>query len=217
MGMSFTNFPEPILRKRIVPVAVIDRVEDAVPLAGAILQGGLDVVEVTFRTPAASDAIREIRKAFSDMLVGAGTLLTADQVHEANLAGAHFGVAPGVNEKVLETAHVVRLPFIPGVMTPSEVEQAISLGYRLLKFFPAEPAGGISMLKAIAGPYQHLGIRFIPRGGVNEENAAAYLAQPIVAAVGGTWFLDRKQIAARDWAGVSERVRAAAERLSSKT
>ncbi|MDZ4198613.1 MAG: bifunctional 4-hydroxy-2-oxoglutarate aldolase/2-dehydro-3-deoxy-phosphogluconate aldolase [Kiritimatiellia bacterium] len=204
-----------ILEKRIVPVAVIDRIEDAVPLARAIRDGGLNVIEVTFRTESAADVVRAIRQDDPSMVVGAGTLLTPDQVIEAHSAGALFGVSPGLNTKVLERAHLLRMPFVPGVMTPTEIERAMELGCRVLKFFPAEAAGGMSMLKALAGPYKHTKVKLIPLGGITGANAAAYLALPMVAAVGGTWFLDRKLIREKNWGEVSRQVRAAVDLAAS--
>jgi 2-dehydro-3-deoxyphosphogluconate aldolase / (4S)-4-hydroxy-2-oxoglutarate aldolase len=200
-----------IAQTRLVPVAVIDDAEDALPLAEALHEGGVDVIEVTFRTAAAPDAIRKIRAAFPDMLVGAGTLLDIFQVEQALDAGAKFGVSPGIRESVVMKALSLEMPFIPGVMTPSDVEKGISLGCQLLKFFPAEAAGGIPMLKALAGPYGHTGVKFIPLGGVNIDNARAYLDLPVVAAIGGSWFLDRKLIANREWEKITDLTREAAE------
>src|SRR5437870_4197877 len=188
--------------KRIVPVAAIDALENAVPLARALLAGGLDVIEITLRTPAALDCIREIRRAVPEMLVGAGTILRVEQVEAAVKAGAQFGVSPGLNDAIVLAAQRAGLPFIPGVMTPSEVERALSLGCRLLKFFPANLAGGVDMLNAWRGPYAHTGVSFIPLGGVNASNAAQYLALPNVAAVGGSWIVDKKLIAAHDWESI---------------
>jgi 2-dehydro-3-deoxyphosphogluconate aldolase / (4S)-4-hydroxy-2-oxoglutarate aldolase len=188
-----------ITQTRLVPVAVIDDVADAVPVAEALHESGVDIIEVTFRTAAAPEAIREIVKAFPDMLVGAGTLLDIYQVEQALQAGAKFGVAPGLNENVILKAIDLEFPFIPGVMTPSDVEKGLSLGCKLLKFFPAEAAGGIKMLKSMAGPYSHTGVKFIPLGGVNAANAVEYLREPIVAAIGGSWFVERKLVQARDW------------------
>jgi 2-dehydro-3-deoxyphosphogluconate aldolase/(4S)-4-hydroxy-2-oxoglutarate aldolase len=200
-----------ITQTRLVPVAVIDDAEDAVPLATALHEAGVDVIEVTFRTSAAAEAIRRIRREFPDMLVGAGTLLDVYQVEQALEAGAKFGVSPGISESVVMKALSLDLPFMPGVMTPSDVEKGLSLGCRLLKFFPAETAGGIPMLKALAGPYGHTGVKFIPLGGVNIDNARSYLDLPMVAAIGGSWFLDRKLIAAGNWAKISQLTREAAE------
>ena len=193
---------ERISKVRVVPVVVIDRAEDAVPLAEALLAGGLNVMEITFRTPAAEQSIRKVRQAFPKMLVGAGTILDTDQLQQAIDAGAQFAVAPGLNEAVIKKSHLLNLPFVPGVMTPSDVEHGLALGCKLQKFFPAEVAGGIKMLKALAGPYAHTGIKFIPLGGVNASNAHEYLALPIVAAIGGSWMVERKLIAEKNWSTI---------------
>ncbi|HUJ09196.1 MAG TPA: bifunctional 4-hydroxy-2-oxoglutarate aldolase/2-dehydro-3-deoxy-phosphogluconate aldolase [Verrucomicrobiae bacterium] len=192
-----------IRKKRIVPVAVIENVDDAVPLAEALLAGGLEVIEITFRTTAAEVAMRNITKALPSMLVGAGTVLDADQLERAKDAGARFAVAPGLNEKVVTASFALGLTFIPGVMTPSDVERGFGLGCKLQKFFPAEIAGGVPMLKALAGPYGHTGVKFIPLGGIGPKNAAEYLALPIVAAVGGSWLCDRKLIAEKNWKAIT--------------
>ena len=193
---------ERISKVRVVPVVVIDRAEDAIPLAEALLAGGLNVVEITFRTPAAEASVRHVREAFPKMLVGAGTILDPDQLQRAIDAGAQFGVAPGLNEVVVKKSHVLQVPFVPGVMTPSDVEHALTLGCKLQKFFPAEVAGGVKMLQALAGPYAHTGLKFIPLGGVNAGNAREYLALPIVAAIGGSWMVDRKLIAEKNWSTI---------------
>jgi 2-dehydro-3-deoxyphosphogluconate aldolase/(4S)-4-hydroxy-2-oxoglutarate aldolase len=191
-----------IFEKRIVPVAVIDKAEDAVPLAEALLAAGIDIIEITFRTPAAEQSIRNVRKTHPDMLVGAGTILDTEQLQRAFDAGARFAVAPGLNEAVVSKSLSLKLPFVPGVMTPSDVERGLALGCKLQKFFPAEVAGGVKMLKALAGPYAHTGVKFIPLGGVNAANAREYLALPIVAAVGGSWMVERKLIADKDWPAI---------------
>jgi len=188
-----------ILDKRVVPVAVIENAADAVPLAQALLRGGLDIIEVTFRTEAAAACIRLIAEACPEMLVGAGTILTPDQVDQAAAAGARFGVAPGLNGKVLLRAKACGLPFVPGVMTPTDIENGLDLGCKLLKFFPAESAGGVKALQAYAGPYAHTGVKFIPLGGVNMTNAPAYLALPLVGAIGGSWITEKKLIKEQRW------------------
>ena len=192
-----------ILSKRVVPVAVIDDAKDAVPLAEALMAGGLEVIEVTFRTAAAETAIRNITKALPDLLVGAGTVLDTDQVKRAKGAGARFAVAPGLNEKVVTASLELGMPFIPGVMTPSEVERALGLGCKLHKFFPAEAVGGVAMLKSLAAPYVHTGVKFIPLGGIGPKNAAEYLALPIVAAIGGSWLCERKLVAEKNWPAIT--------------
>jgi 2-dehydro-3-deoxyphosphogluconate aldolase/(4S)-4-hydroxy-2-oxoglutarate aldolase len=198
-----------IITKRIVPVAVIHRTDDALRIAEALLAGGLDVIEVTLRTPEAETCIRRIRDTFPAMLVGAGTVLEAGQVHRCLEAGAQFGVSPGLNETIVEKAQAAGLPFIPGIMTPSEVERALRLGCKLLKFFPAEAAGGIKMLQSLAGPYLHTGVKFIPLGGIHAGNAGAYAALPVVAAVGGSWLLDSKLIENREWTQITGLVKEA--------
>jgi 2-dehydro-3-deoxyphosphogluconate aldolase/(4S)-4-hydroxy-2-oxoglutarate aldolase len=198
-----------ILAKRIVPVVVLDRVESAEPLAEALLAGGLDIMEITFRTAAAEESIRRIAARFPEILLGAGTLLEADQVRRARDAGAIFGLAPGINPRTIATANEIGLQFSPGVMTPSEVELALSLGCKLLKFFPAEVAGGVTMLKALAGPYGHTGVKFIPTGGVSSENLADYLKLPVVAAIGGSWMVDKQLINDGKWTEITRITREA--------
>ncbi|MCF7674035.1 MAG: bifunctional 4-hydroxy-2-oxoglutarate aldolase/2-dehydro-3-deoxy-phosphogluconate aldolase [Akkermansiaceae bacterium] len=198
-----------IARTRIVPVVVLDREEDAEPLAEALLAGGLDVMEITFRTPAAAAAIRRIAEKFPEIWVGAGTLLEREQVLRARDAGAVFGLAPGLNPPIVEAATACGLQFAPGVMTPGEVEQALALGCRVLKFFPAETAGGVGMLKALAGPYGHTGVRFIPTGGITANNLGDYLKLPIVAAIGGSWMVDKALVAAANWAEITRLTREA--------
>jgi len=184
-------------------VAVVDSVEDAVSLARALAQGGLPLIEITLRTTCALDCIRAIRRSCPEVLVGAGTILEPSQVKAAVEAGAAFGVSPGLNPDVVRAASEQRLPFIPGVMTPSDVETALRLGCRLLKFFPADAAGGVKMLKALAGPYEAAGARFIPLGGISPVNMAEFLALPVVAAVGGSWVCDRKLVREKNWTEIT--------------
>jgi 2-dehydro-3-deoxyphosphogluconate aldolase/(4S)-4-hydroxy-2-oxoglutarate aldolase len=209
MSGTDVNVLERIARRRIVPVVVVEQAELAEPLAETLLKAGLDVIEVTFRTSAAALAIRKIAARFPEMLQGAGTLLDPDQVRKAVDAGARFAVAPGLNERVVEAARAARIESIPGIMTPSEVEKAMSLGCRTLKFFPAEQAGGVATLKALEGPYGHTGVRFIPTGGINAANMRSYLDRPSVVAVGGSWMVEKKLIVARDWRRIEELTRAA--------
>ena len=195
--------PEPIANRvhttGIVAVLVIDREEDGPPLAKALLTGGVDVMELTLRTPAALGALRRIRVEVPEMLAGAGTVLTPGQVVEVKNAGAEFAVSPGVNPRVLRAAREAGLPFAPGIATPTDIEQALEFDCKVLKFFPAEPSGGLAYLKAIAAPYQHLGVQFLPLGGLNEKNMASYLADPIVAAIGGSWLAPRDAIREGRW------------------
>ena len=183
-----------IQQKRLVPVVVIDRAEDAPLLAEALLEAGLNIIEITLRTDAAIESIEVILNDFPEMVVGAGTVLDAGVIQRLVDIGVQFGVSPGLNEAVVAEAGRLGLPFLPGVVTPSEVERALNLDLKLLKFFPAQQAGGPAYLKALAGPYANTGVRFIPLGGVNVNNAADYLALPVVAAVGGSWFVSRELI-----------------------
>ena len=194
---------ESFLKQRLLCITVVDRAEDAVPLAEALLAGGLKVMEITFRTAAAAEAIRLIRRKVPRMAIGAGTLLSPDQVQEAIDVGAQFGVSPGLNEAVLNAAGEHDLPFFPGVLTPTEADRALQLGWKHLKFFPAEPAGGAAMLKALAGPFAHIGVQFIPTGGINAAKLPDYLAIPQVAAVGGSWMGERRLIQEKAWSRIT--------------
>jgi 2-dehydro-3-deoxyphosphogluconate aldolase / (4S)-4-hydroxy-2-oxoglutarate aldolase len=191
------------LQQRLICVAVIDRAEDAVPLAEALLAGGLNTIEVTFRTDSAADAIARIRKSVPQMCVGAGTLLAADQIRLAVDAGAQFGVSPGLSESVSNAAHEIKMPLVPGVVTPTEVMRALELGWQHLKFFPAEAAGGANMLKSLAGPFGHTGVKFVPTGGITAANLPNYLAVPQVAAIGGSWMVERKLVVEKAWSKIT--------------
>jgi 2-dehydro-3-deoxyphosphogluconate aldolase/(4S)-4-hydroxy-2-oxoglutarate aldolase len=203
-----------IATRRLVPVAVLESAESAVPLARALVRGGIPVLEITFRTACAAECIRRIAADVPEMLVGAGTLLDGGQVAEARRSGAAFGVAPGLNEATLDRAAREGLPFIPGIATASDIERALARGLTLLKFFPAEPLGGTAMLAALAAPFLHRGVRFIPLGGVGPAHLPAYLKMPCVAAVGGSWMVDRKLVASGRWDEV-ERLAAEAVRIAS--
>src|SRR5690348_662138 len=192
--MSQQTIHQRLVDKRIIPVATIESLDAAVPLARALREGGIPIIEVTLRTPCALDCISAIRKECPEILVGAGTILEVRQVETAAAVGAEFGVSPGLNPKVVTAAAERDLLFVPGVMTPSDVEGALALGCRLLKFFPADAAGGVKMLKALSGPYEHTGVRFVPLGGLNAANMGEYLALPTVAAVGGSWLCERKLV-----------------------
>jgi 2-dehydro-3-deoxyphosphogluconate aldolase / (4S)-4-hydroxy-2-oxoglutarate aldolase len=203
MKDSITTVQEQLIRRRLVPVAVVDSVDDAVPLARALAQGGLPCIEITLRTACALDCIRAVRQGCPDLLVGAGTILEPQQVKAAKEAGAQFGVSPGISPEVVRAATEQGLFFTPGVMTPSEIELGLRLGCRLLKFFPAEAAGGVKMLKALAGPYEPAGVRFIPLGGVSAANMGDYLALTVVAAVGGSWVCERKLVREKKWTEIA--------------
>ncbi|MEY2465695.1 MAG: 2-dehydro-3-deoxyphosphogluconate aldolase / (4S)-4-hydroxy-2-oxoglutarate aldolase, partial [Verrucomicrobiota bacterium] len=175
----------------------------AVPLAEALLAGGLSVIEITFRTAAAADSIARIRKDVPQMIVGAGTLLTSDNVKQAIEAGAQFGVSPGLSESVSKTAIENKLPLFPGVITPTEVMRALELGWKHLKFFPAETFGGVNALKALSGPFGHTGVKFIPTGGITATTLPNYLAIPLIAAIGGSWMAERKLVAEKSWGKIT--------------
>ena len=189
----------------VVAVLVIDRAEDATPLAQALLEGGIGAMELTLRTPVALHALQRVVAEVPAMLPGIGTILTPGQAQEAKKAGAAFGVSPGLNRRVVEAAQACELPFSPGIATPSDLEAALELGCRDVKFFPAEPSGGLSYLKSIAAPYAHMGVRFIPLGGLNVDNVASYLDSPLVMAVGGSWIAPRDLIREQNWPAISER------------
>jgi 2-dehydro-3-deoxyphosphogluconate aldolase/(4S)-4-hydroxy-2-oxoglutarate aldolase len=192
----------------VVPVVVVEDLTDAVPLARALVAGGLPAIEVTLRTPVAVDAIRAIAAEVPDAVVGAGTVVTPAQVSEVVAAGARFLVSPGWTDVLLEAMRASGVPFLPGVSTTSEVVALLERGVREMKFFPAEAAGGTAYLKSLAGPLPQA--RFCPTGGIGPDSAPEYLALPNVACVGGTWMLPKDAVADRDWGRVEALARAAA-------
>jgi len=191
----------------VLPVIVLDKVADAVPLARALVAGGVRVLEVTLRTPAALDCVRAIRAEVPDAVVGVGTMTRAEDFSAAVEAGATFGVSPGVSPALLAAARYHDLPFLPGVMTPADIIAALEAGYTSLKFFPAKQAGGIEMLKAFGGPFAQ--IAFCPTGGIDAASAPDYLALPNVACVGGSWLAPARLVANGDWAAIEQLARAA--------
>jgi 2-dehydro-3-deoxyphosphogluconate aldolase/(4S)-4-hydroxy-2-oxoglutarate aldolase len=195
----------------VIAVLVIDQVEHAVPVAQALLEGGISVMELTLRTPAAIDAVRAIRDKVPEMLAGVGTVLHPDQVAATAQAGAAFAVAPGFNRRVMDAAISAGMPFAPGIATPTDIESALELGCRLLKFFPAEPSGGMGMLKAMAAPYNHLGIKYVPLGGLNVSNMVSYLESPLIAGLGGSWLAPRDVIKNEQWSQIADNARAASD------
>lgn len=185
----------------LVPVVKLAEAEQAEPLARALCEGGLPCAEVTFRTPAAADAIRRMRAAQPQMLVGAGTVLTVEQADEAIAAGAAFVVSPGLNPRVVEHCLERDMPVLPGCATPSEVEQALALGLDTVKFFPAEAMGGLPVIRAMAAPYA--GVRFMPTGGIGVRNLREYLACPQVLACGGSWMVKEALLDRGDFAEIT--------------
>lgn len=193
----------------IVPVVVIDDAKDAVPLAKALMEGGLPCAEVTFRTSAAAASIRAMHKAYPDMVVGAGTVLTKEDADKAKEAGAKFLVSPGLNPDIVRYAKEIGLPMVPGTCTPGDVERALSLGLTDIKFFPAEASGGLPFIKALCGPYTT--VRFMPTGGLNKDNVHDYLAYPKIWACGGSWIAPKDLIASGNFDEIERRAKEAAD------
>ncbi len=209
--MSDESILDRVSRCGVVPVIAIEQLEAALPLADALLEGGLPVVEITFRTAAAAEVIRKLAQERPQLVVGAGTVLTPANLQAAKSSGAAFAVAPGLNPQIVKQARQLGLPFAPGVATPSDIELGLTLGCKLLKFFPAEALGGVVMLEALSAPYRHTGIRFMPTGGVTPANLESYLKLDTVAAVGGTWLAKKEDLAAGNWDAIRTRCQAAVQ------
>lgn len=194
-------------KKRLLPVVVLDNADWAEPLAEALLAGGLDQIEITLRTEAALEGIRRVAAKFPQMRLGAGTVLEPGVISQLKNIGVSFLVTPGINPVVIEAAHEAGLQIYPGITSPTEIETARALGCRSLKFFPAEPLGGVPMLKALIGPYGHTGIRFVPTGGITPESCGAYAKLPEVEAVGGSWFVKADLMKSGQWDKITELTR----------
>jgi 2-dehydro-3-deoxyphosphogluconate aldolase / (4S)-4-hydroxy-2-oxoglutarate aldolase len=212
--MSPQELQEDMVRAGVVPVVVLDDPEKAIPLADAVLEGGLPVLEITFRTAAAAEIIRRIAEKRPQVIVGAGTVLTLENVESAKQSGARFAVAPGLNPTTVRRAQELGLPFIPGVATASEIEQALALGCPVLKFFPAELLGGPAMLKTLYGPFAHTGVRFMPTGSITPEKLESYLKIPLVAAVGGSWITPPDLLKSGNWTEIAARARQSAQQVA---
>ena len=189
-------------RARVIPVVTVEKLEDAVPLARALMKGGLPVIEITLRTQGAVDAIRAIVADVPGAYVGAGTIREPGQGKEAVAAGARFIVSPGVTPTLLDASRDWGVPYLPGAATASEIMALTERGFTFMKLFPAETIGGIALLKSLAAPLQ--GVQFCPTGGINQENAGSYLALPNVACVGGSWMVPQDALATRNWTRVTE-------------
>ena len=198
---------EQFLKRKIIPVITIDDSRNAEPVTEALLEGGVDIIEVTLRTPASIDSISRIRKQFPEIILGAGTVVNTLQAKQAIDLGINFGVAPGLNPAIVDYFQKQNTPFLPGVMTPSEIEFAMSLNCRLLKFFPAHHCGGIKGLEALAGPYTSHEIKFCPTGGINRKNMTQYLASKLVFAIGGSWLANPNQIDQKLWKEITVQTR----------
>ncbi|MFN8082101.1 MAG: bifunctional 4-hydroxy-2-oxoglutarate aldolase/2-dehydro-3-deoxy-phosphogluconate aldolase [Kineosporiaceae bacterium] len=204
---------ERIVAHRVVPVVSIEDERDAEPIGQALADGGLPVIEVTFRTAAAAASIARLRAACPDLLVGAGTVLDAATARTALAAGAQFLVAPGFDEPTLEVGRGAGVPVVPGAVTPTELQRLLAHGLNLVKFFPAEASGGRAMLAALAGPFPTA--RFMPTGGITPQNLPEYLALPTVAACGGTWIVTANTVRQRRFDEITDRARDAVTRASS--
>ena len=196
------TFSEKVFETGIVPVVVLNNVEDAVPLASALLKGGIDCMEITFRTECAAECISVISKEVPDMTVGAGTVLNVEQAKLAVECGAKFIVSPGLDEDTVKWAIENNIPVIPGCVTPTEIMKAISLGLKVVKFFPADVYGGIKAIKALSAPFGQ--VKFLPTGGVSEANLHEFASNKSVIAVGGSWVCKKDDIINHDWDKITE-------------
>ena len=201
-------FPDKLIEQvsalGVVAVLTVDDPVDAVPLGKALLAGGVSAIELTLRTPRALESLKRIAAEVPEILIGAGTVLTPAQLQAVKDAGAKFAVAPGCNPSTLRAAKDLGLPFAPGICTPSDIEIAVEHGCKLLKYFPAETSGGLAHLSAMAAPYAHLKLRYIPLGGLTQTNMGDYLKSPLVAALGGSWIAKPDVIAKKDWAAITK-------------
>ncbi len=203
-----------IKEHKIIPVIGIEKMDDVLPLADSLTEGGLPLIEITFRTKIAPEAIKLLQKERPEMLIGAGTVLTNDELELAIDNGAAFGVAPGFNPKIVEEALKNNFFFMPGILTPSDLEAALSMGINVFKFFPAEAAGGVKYLKSLSAPYTHKNIQFIPTGGINIQNLKDYLDLKEVIAVGGTWLAKKAEIESGLWEMILEKCQTAKSLVS---
>lgn len=210
-GIKMNDVLMSIKKMGIVPVVKLDSARDAEPLAKALCEGGLPCAEVTFRTDAAEEAIRIMSSKYPDMLVGAGTVLTTEQVDKAINAGASFIVSPGLNPKIVKYCITKDIPITPGCANPSDIEQAIELGLEVVKFFPAEAAGGLNMIKAMSAPYVNM--QFMPTGGINEKNLITYLDFPKIIACGGSWMVNDELIKAGEFDKIKELTKEAVTKM----
>lgn len=205
-------FPDKIIKQMelsgVVAGFSVDKVEHAVPIARALLAGGLNVIELTLRTAAAFDSLQSICAEVPEIVAGVGTILTPEQASQVKALGAAFGVSPGMSPDVIKACRDLGLPFAPGVVSPTDLEAAIALGCRFVKFFPAEAAGGVQYLRSMSTPYNHLGVLYFPLGGINEENIGDYLKEPNVPTVGGSWIVKKELVEKEDWEGIRWRAEA---------
>ncbi len=202
-----------IREAKIVAVVSVNDEKKAVKLGNLLVRCGISAMELTLRTPRAAECAKAVASECEGMKLGVGTILTAKQVESAKNAGAMFGVAPGCNPKIIEAAKDCGLFFAPGIMTPSEMEVSIELGCLMMKFFPAQSSGGIKHLESMAAPYKHLGVEFLPLGGLNLDNMGTYISSPLVCAIGGSWIAPSKAIEAEDWQLIEKNAMEASAKL----
>lgn len=207
------NLTDRLKKARIVAVLAVNDPAGAVDLAKALCDGGVTALEMTLRTQRAFECVSAIAGAGLPLTLGVGTILTPEQAREAKSRGSDFGVSPGCNVRVIDAAAEAGLPFAPGIMTPSEIEQALEHGCKLMKFFPAESSGGMKHLQSMAAPYKHLGISFIPLGGLKLSNMKSYTDSPLVTAIGGSWIAPTSLIDAKDWAQIRKNAEEAVANL----
>jgi 2-dehydro-3-deoxyphosphogluconate aldolase/(4S)-4-hydroxy-2-oxoglutarate aldolase len=201
---------EALAQKGIIAVLEIEREADAVPVARSLAAGGITAIELALRTPAAEPSIALIAKNVPEIMIGVGTIIETGQAERVKKQpGVRFGVSPGINPHIVKEAAACDLPFAPGIATPSELELALSLGCRVVKFFPSEGMGGLPFLKSMDAPYKHLGVKYIPLGGISEDNLAAYASMPQVLAIGGSWIASKDLIKEGNWDEITRRAKAA--------
>lgn len=194
-------------KSKLLPAVTLADADSALSVAEALLEGGVNVMEITFRTSATAEAIRAIARELPEMQIGAGTILSGDQLSGARESGAQFGLSPGFNKRVVEKAEEYEFPFIPGVSTPSEIELALSHGYKLLKLFPVSDLGGVNYIGSLEGPYKHTGVRFLVMGGVGSSNLRSYMESDMVTAAGGSWLTPSDLIREKKFDQITEIVR----------
>ena len=194
-----------ITKSKIVAGFSVQNLDDAIPIAKSLMEGGIDVIELTLRTKNSLKAVEMIAKSVQDMVIGVGTILTTDQLLQVKDNGAHFGVSPGLNKRVLQYAEQIDFSFAPGIATPSDLDCAIDMGYRFVKFFPAEGMGGVNYLKSISAPFSHLDVKYFPLGGINSNNMNEYLNIDNVIAIGGSWIVKDQLVLNKQWKEITKR------------
>ena len=194
-----------ITKSKIVAGFSVQNLDDAIPIAKSLMEGGINVIELTLRTKNSLKAVEMIAKSVQDMVIGVGTILTTDQLLQVKDNGAHFGVSPGLNKRVLQYAEEIDFSFAPGIATPSDLDCAIDMGYRFVKFFPAEGMGGVNYLKSISAPFSHLDVKYFPLGGINSNNMNEYLNIDNVIAIGGSWIVKDQLVLNKQWKEITNR------------